>query len=63
MNCPDNYDAFVLHDTEQARGLARYPVCEYCEDHITDEKAFYIEGVWYHKSCMEACFEREVIPE
>jgi hypothetical protein len=63
MNISDNYDAFVRHEAEQFRQLKRYPICEYCEEHITDERAFCIEDSWYHKNCMDECFGRDVLPE
>lgn len=63
MYVPDDYDRFAMHDAEQERELKRYPICEYCEEHITDDKAYCIEDVWYHKQCFKECFEREVIPE
>lgn len=63
MGCPDNYDAWVRHDAEQGAELARRPLCEYCEEPIQDEYAYYIEGVWFCESCMNEHFRREVLPE
>lgn len=63
MNCPDNYDAFAQHDAEQERELDRLPVCEYCEEPIQDEYAYYIEGAWYCENCMKENFRKEVLPE
>ena len=63
MHVPDNYDAFCRHDAEQEAELARRPLCEYCEEHIQDEYAYYIEGSWFCESCMNEHFRREVVPE
>jgi len=63
MNSPDNYDAFVQHDAEQEKQLDRLPVCEYCEEPIQDEYAYYIEGCWFCESCMNEHFRREVVLE
>ena len=63
MECPDNYDAFVQHDTEQEKQLDRLPECEYCGEHIQDEYAYCIEGTWICERCMNEHFRREVVPE
>lgn len=63
MNCPDNYDAFVRHDTEQEKQVDRLPVCEYCEEPIQDDFAFYIEDTWICENCMNDHFRKEVLPE
>lgn len=60
---PDNYDAFARHDAEQESELDRLPVCEYCEQPIQDEFAFYIEDTWICEKCMNKHFRREVVPE
>ena len=54
---------FERHDAEQERELDRLPVCEYCEEPIQDEFAYYIEGSWYCTRCMNENFRREVVPE
>ena len=63
MDCPDNYDAFEQHDAEQEKQLDRLPVCEYCEEPIQEEYAYYIEGAWYCTRCMNENFRKEVVPE
>ena len=63
MNCPDNYSVYEQHEAEQEKQLDRLPVCEYCENPITDEYAYYIEGSWFCENCMNEHFRREVMPE
>lgn len=63
MDCPDNYDLWAQHDAEQEAELDRLPLCEYCEDPIQDEYAYYIEGAWFCESCMNEHFRREVLQE
>lgn len=42
--------------------LESLPVCADCDHPIQDETAYYINGEWICKNCMEA-YEREVLPE
>lgn len=42
--------------------LQSLPVCADCADHIQDETAYYINGEWICRRCMEA-YERQVLPE
>ncbi len=53
MYIPDNYDAFVQHDAEQARRLKRFPICECCENPIQQESALKIDGKWYCDGCID----------
>lgn len=63
VHVPDNYDAFAQHDAEQESELDKLPECEYCEQPIQDEYAYYIEGVWYCERCMNENFRKEVVPK
>lgn len=60
---PDNYDCFLQHEAEQESWLDKLPLCEYCEEPIQDEYAYYIEGSWFCESCMNEHFRREVMSE
>ena len=63
MFCTDDpIRDFEKHDAEQNRWLEKMPVCADCGEHIQDETAFYINGEWICKSCMDS-YEREVLPE
>lgn len=50
------------HCLEQEKLLERMPICEDCEKHITDDEAYYINGVWICKDCMDS-YLQEVLPE
>ena len=60
IGCPDNYDAFAMHDAEQERELRKLPVCCCCKEHIQQEKAVCIEGDWYCEDddCEVAAWKR-----
>lgn len=60
MYIPDNYDAWKSHDAEQQRLLERLPRCSLCDEPITEDYAYYIEGEWICCGCMESEFKREV---
>lgn len=53
---------FHRYDAEQNRRLQQLPVCADCEEHIQDERAYYINGEWICKNCMDS-YLREVLPE
>ena len=44
---------FERHDREQARKLAKLPICERCGNAIQQERAVCIEGFWYCDDCLE----------
>lgn len=49
----DNYDLWVEHDAEQEKWLRSRPKCEWCKEHIQDEKAIEIDGCIIHEDCIE----------
>lgn len=53
---------FDRYDEEQNKWLERRPVCADCDEHIQDERAYYINGEWICRDCMTA-YEQEVLPE
>lgn len=61
MNIPDNYDIWRSHDAEQERRIARLPRCSECDNHITTEYAYYINGEWLCDKCMDSY--RQPVPE
>lgn len=46
----------------QEAQVAKLPVCADCDEHIQDEKAYYINGEWICERCMDS-YRREVLPE
>ena len=59
MYCPDNYDAFCEHETQQENMLSRMPQCCECGEHIQEEHLFDVNGDLFCFDCMKANFERE----
>lgn len=50
---------FHRHDRMQNRWLEQLPVCERCENHIQQERAVCIEGIWYCDKCLDE-FRKDV---
>lgn len=50
---------FNAWDMEQARQLARLPVCADCGEPIQQEDAIYINGDWLCDDCLDS-YRREV---
>lgn len=49
-----------LHNAQQEREQARFPVCVYCNQAITDEKACKIDDEWWHTDCFVEQFETNI---
>lgn len=39
-------------DEEDEEWAKMRPVCEVCEEHITEEGAYCIDDCWYHRECL-----------
>jgi formylmethanofuran dehydrogenase subunit E len=50
--CPDLYDAFCWHEDQKERELARYPVCSECDNPITEDVCYQINGELICIDCM-----------
>lgn len=55
---PDNYSLWEAHEARLERELARFPVCDYCGEPITDENIWDVEGELYHADCAKEMFEK-----
>lgn len=53
-----DYDRYCA---EQERRIARLPRCSECDNHITTECAYYINGEWICEECMDSY--RQPVPE
>lgn len=53
---------FERYDADLNKQLEQRPVCADCDQHIQDDRAYYINGEWICKDCMSS-YEREVLPE
>ena len=55
---PDNYDAYKQHEADQARELNRLPRCANCDEPITADHFYEIEGVFICPDCLDADYRR-----
>ena len=53
----DNYDMWERHQNALDQMLERRPVCAYCDEHIQDERCYYINGEYICLDCMKNNFE------
>lgn len=51
---PDNYSQWEAREREQEAWLAERPECADCGEHIQEEQAYYINGVFVCKDCMSS---------
>ena len=63
MYSDDTIADFHRCKKERYRRCVKRPRCSYCDKHIQDERAFYIEGEWMCESCMNDNYLRDVIEE
>jgi hypothetical protein len=43
---------------QQDREAEKFPVCAYCDEPITDEKLFDLDGELYHISCFVSEYQK-----
>jgi formylmethanofuran dehydrogenase subunit E len=55
---PDNYDLWERHDRERERELEKYPLCDNCREHITDEHFYNINGTFICETCLNEDFRK-----
>lgn len=55
---PDNYDMYVRHEAEEVREMERLPVCADCDQPITDDHLYDINGSYICPNCMESGYRR-----
>lgn len=53
---------FSRWERQKEQQTAKRPLCSYCDEPITDDVAYYIEGEWICEYCMENHF-RKPVPE
>lgn len=49
----DNYDRFEQHEAEQQAYLDKQPRCSECDEPITDEYCYEINGEYICEECLE----------
>ena len=51
---------FDRYEAEQQRRLERYPKCDYCDSHITDEFYYDLDGDIVCEDCLDRHFKKAV---
>lgn len=54
---------YERYSADQEKELEKLPRCSECDERIQDEFAYYINGEWICKNCMDSNYKREVMPE
>lgn len=52
MPCPDNYDAYCRHESEQEKALLKLPECSECGEPIQTEFCYEIDDELFCETCM-----------
>lgn len=52
MALPDNYDMWEAYDRQCAAWEYKLPICELCGEHIQQDKALHIMGLWICDDCI-----------
>ncbi len=57
MDIPDNYDMWQQHEWKKEQLLSMLPLCEICDEHITDEYYYKINGRVICESCLNEYYK------
>ena len=57
----DPVSDFHRHDAEQEKKIEKLSVCDYCDEHIQDEYAYYINGEWICECCLGRHFRKDMV--
>lgn len=52
-NIPDYNDLYAMHEAEQERRLKKYPKCDCCGEHITDDYFYNIDSTYFCEECLK----------
>lgn len=50
---------YIAYDRERQRNLERYPKCDCCQEYITEEKFYFIEGKNLCAECLDYLFAED----
>ena len=56
MYVPDNYDAWSRHQDQMERELAERQRCSECDEPITDDYCYLINGEYICQDCMNSYY-------
>ncbi len=60
MKIPDNYDIWEQHENRRIKELESLPRCDYCDNTITDDYCYEINGDCICEDCMSREFRKAV---
>lgn len=56
---PDYNDLYAMHERRQERALRKYPICDSCDERITDDYLYRINGVCICETCLKEDYRRK----
>jgi hypothetical protein len=56
---PDYNDLYAAHERRQERALRKYPICDCCDERITDEYLYKICGVFVCEECLKEEYRKK----
>ena len=56
---PDYNDLYAAHERRRERELRKYPICDSCDERITDDYLYRINGVSICETCLKEDFRRK----
>ena len=59
MKIPDNYDLWERHEAEKEKALAELHHCDYCDNPITDDYYYEINGDILCEKCLNNHFRKD----
>ena len=55
---PDYNDLYDEYERERERRLEKYPKCDCCDNHITDEHFYNIDGTFICEACLNSEYRK-----
>jgi formylmethanofuran dehydrogenase subunit E len=56
---PDYTDLYEEHERDQERRLKKYPKCDCCDEPITDDYFYDIDGTYFCERCLKAEYRKK----
>ena len=56
---PDYNDLYAAHERRLERGLRKYPICDCCDERITEEYLYKICGVLVCEECLKEEYRKK----
>lgn len=58
-NIPDYTELHAMHERRRERALRKYPICNHCDQRITEEYLYEIDGVLICEPCLLEDFRKK----